>query len=252
MARQRSNRTSGSPLWDHLDTASVDLQGGEASRLLRRADYLITLIMQRLRRLGWVSKNQEDYRQDILLSLLPRFKNADEPGIEPINNHDAYIAQSSFNFLKRRQRAELEDPVTKSLDSDYVDEAAPADPRPGHAETLILGEVIKQAWQEYVALMTTEQLSLFLFDRNDILWQLICLNDPIGLDEIADGLKLSPPELEKIMIRLPCKSDRDLADLMGVKEQRIHKLRNRMRPLLKKVQMRCGYGGRNGTGDTLK
>jgi hypothetical protein len=89
--------------------------------------------------------------------------------------------------------------------------------------------------------MTTEQLAVFLFDRNDILWQLICMDEPVSLDEVAEALKVTPGELESRLDRIPCTSDRELADLLGIKEERIYKLRHRMKPLLKKVQGRCGY-----------
>jgi hypothetical protein len=193
------------------------------------------------KRLGWLKSHREDYRQDVLLSLVARLKTLYDPEAQPIKNHEAYVVQSSLNHIRRRQRARLDDPVIKSLDSDDLDET-PADARLGQEDALVASEAVKHVWSECIALMSSKQLALFLFDRNDILWQLICIRDPISLDEIAEALALTPPQLEEIMARLPCNSDRELAQLINMTEHNVHLLRNRMKPMLKRIQESCGYG----------
>ena len=140
------------------------------------------------------------------------------------------------------------DDQASSLDENNRLEETLADAHPSQAATLVMGEAVRNAWRACIALMTRDQLALFLFDKNDILWQLVCLSDPISLDEIADALGITLAELQEIMDQLPCKNDQDLALLMGITERKIHNLRHRMKPLLKTVQRRCGYIGRNGAG----
>jgi RNA polymerase sigma factor (sigma-70 family) len=242
MPRQPSTSNNDSTLWEQSDAASVDVPADRAADLLRRANNLVTAILSS-KRFGWLKSDREDYRQDVLLSLLSKLKRLNEPGVEPIKDYDAYVVKASLNHFRRRKRTRIEDPATESTDSDDLS-AALVDAQPSPEEALVTDEAVRIVWRECVALMNREQLALFLFDRNDILWRLIGTTNPISVDEIAETLGRTPPDLAQIMKRLPCKNDRELAQLMGVTEQRVHKVRMRMKPLLKRIRVRCGYRGR--------
>jgi hypothetical protein len=99
-----------------MHNPGTDSWSAHAIELLRRADNLVAAILS-FKRLGWLKSEREDYRQDVLLSLIGKLKKLDLPGVEPIKDYDAYVAQSGLNQYRRRQRARLSDPAFESLDS---------------------------------------------------------------------------------------------------------------------------------------
>lgn len=74
---------------------------------------------------------------------------------------------------------------------------------------------------------------------------MIGTTNPISVDEIAEALRRTRSDLARIMKRLPCKNDRELAQLMSIKEQRIYKLRNGMKPLLRGIQVKMWISWKN-------
>jgi DNA-directed RNA polymerase specialized sigma24 family protein len=183
MSQLRSKGKNDPFLWDDFDS-TIEAENEKPALLLRRAERVIRAIAGRL---GWKYPDREDHRQDVLLSLLSKIRKSKiDPGASPIQKYDAYVAQSSFNVSKRKHPRKVGDQET-SLDENCRIEETPATAYPNQAEILVMREVIRRAWQECVAVMSRDELAVFLFDKNDILWQLICMSDPIRMDEIAEG-----------------------------------------------------------------
>lgn len=202
----------------------------ERERFSEELSHLVERIVKKQRFAN--GTDAEDIRQDALLSILEQTKD-EKLEKKPITNIFGYAVTSTINLCRKTFRRK--DTEAVSLDDETYSvlslEAVAAEPE--QEIEIRSREILQTIWNRAEKELSKQQLWVFLMDDKNIYERIS--SGVVSLKRLAGALDLSRENLLEIEKKLPLK-DKELAELLGIKTDKVYQLRFQVNKWLKQFK----------------